>query len=473
MKEKLKIFGLLFVAGCSYAQTNGLSSDQNYIYTKNCLNEDCSRKTEAVQYSDGLGRLKQTISIKSSPTGKDVVVPVEYDQFGRQVKSYLPIPQSGTQNGSIYSNPKSNASQTYGSDPYFYSESVMENSPAAKLLSVTKPGADYHGHSINYGYEMNTATEVKKYTVTTSWVNGATDNAISLSGNYSAGQLIKTSVTDENGYITTEFKNGKGQTILVRKENTETYYVYNKYEQLAYVIPPLAVSQALTTTLLNELCYQYKYDSKGRQIEKKLPGKGWEYIVYDKQDRVLMTQDANMGASKQWLFTKYDKFSRAVYTGIFTSPYNYGSEGRQAEQNNANSTATAQNESRSANGFDATGVTAYYTNTVYPTAFTKILSVHYFDTYPAGSPERPSQIFSKSTIGDNMGTAVNTKNLPTASYVKNIEDDNWTKSYIWYDNKARAIGTHSIPKQNLYWILQGWYSKPGLLMQDYPQTRPK
>ncbi|WP_159102993.1 DUF6443 domain-containing protein [Flavobacterium sp. B17] len=444
MKNIFSLISLLLGIVVS-AQTTNLSTSENYIYTKSCLNEDCSKKAEAVQYSDGLGRLKQTISIKSSPTGKDMAVPVEYDLFGRQLCSYLPIPQPGTQNGAIYSNPKSNASQTYGSDPYFYSESVMENSPAAKLLSVTKPGTDYHGHSINYGYEMNTATEVKKYTVTnTSWVNSATDNAIALSGNYSAGQLVKTSVTDEDGHITTEFKNGKGQTILVRKENTETYYVYNKYGQLAYVIPPLAASQALSTTLLNDLCYQYRYDSKGRQVEKKLPGKGWEYIVYDKQDRVLMTQDANMGASKQWLFTKYDKFGRAVYTGIFTSSYNYGSEGRQAEQNNANSAATAQNESRSTKGFDATGVTAYYTNTVYPTAFTKILSVHYFDTYPAGSPERPSQIFSNSTIGDNMGAAINTKNLPTASYVKNIEDDNWTKTYIWYDNKARAIGTHSI-----------------------------
>ena len=33
---------------------------------------------------------------------------------------------------------------------------------------------------------------------------------------------------------------------------------------------------------------------------------------------------------------------------------------------------------------------------------------------------------------------------PTASYVKNIEDDNWTKNYTWYDTKGRPIGSHSI-----------------------------
>ncbi|RYF09372.1 MAG: hypothetical protein EOO40_07015, partial [Deltaproteobacteria bacterium] len=43
-----------------------------------------------------------------------------------------------------------------------------------------------------------------------------------------------------------------------------------------------------------------------------------------------------------------------------------------------------------------------------------------------------------------MVNAVNTKNLPTASYVKNIEDDSWTKNYTWYDMKGRAIGSHSV-----------------------------
>lgn len=33
--------------------------------------------------------------------------------------------------------------------------------------------------------------------------------------------------------------------------------------------------------------------------------------------------------------------------------------------------------------------------------------------------------------------------MPTASYVKNIENDSWTKNYTWYDTKGRAIGTYS------------------------------
>ncbi|WBV61114.1 RHS repeat-associated core domain-containing protein [Chryseobacterium camelliae] len=290
---------------------------------------------------------------------------------------------------------------------------------------------------------MNASGEVKKYTVTTSWQNGATAETMSQDGTFAAGQLVKNSVTDEDGNTTSEFKNGKGQTLMVRKGNTETYYVYNKYDHLAFVIPPLASTAALDQTALNTLCYQYKYDSKSRQIAKKLPGKDWEYFVYDKMSRIVMSQDANMGASKQWLFTKYDQFGRVVYTGIYTGSQYYGNAGRETEQNTMNA-VTVQTESRNAGGFNASGLTAYYTNTVYPTSFTKILSINYYDTYPTGSVARPSQVFGKNTIGDDLSQNINTKNLPTASYVKNIEDDSWTKNYIWYDEKARAIGTHSV-----------------------------
>jgi hypothetical protein len=37
-----------------------------------------------------------------------------------------------------------------------------------------------------------------------------------------------------------------------------------------------------------------------------------------------------------------------------------------------------------------------------------------------------------------------TKGLPVMSFVKNIEDDNWTKNYTYYDQKVRVIGSHSI-----------------------------
>lgn len=106
--------------------------------------------------------------------------------------------------------------------------------------------------------------------------------------------------------------------MLSASEQVDTYYVYNDYGQLAFVLPPNTLHKTITDDLLNDLCYQYRYDARGRQVEKKLPGKGWEYFVYDKQDRIVAVQDANLREKGQWGYTKYDQFGRVVITGIST-----------------------------------------------------------------------------------------------------------------------------------------------------------
>ncbi len=72
---------------------------------------------------------------------------------------------------------------------------------------------------------------------------------------------------------------------------------------------------SIDASVLDDLGYQYHYDHRNRLIEKKIPGKDWEYIVYDKLDRTVATQDALLRANDHWLFTKYDAFGRVVYTG--------------------------------------------------------------------------------------------------------------------------------------------------------------
>ncbi|WP_164975882.1 MULTISPECIES: hypothetical protein, partial [unclassified Chryseobacterium] len=79
---------------------------------------------------------------------------------------------------------------------------------------------------------------------------------------------------------------------------------------------PTAVQQPITDVLLDDLCYQYRYDGRGRLVEKKLPGKGWEYMVYDKADRLVFSQDAKMRPTDKWLFTKYDVLGRVIITGV-------------------------------------------------------------------------------------------------------------------------------------------------------------
>ncbi|MCX8532085.1 DUF6443 domain-containing protein [Chryseobacterium luquanense] len=443
MKKIIIPICTLFVAGISHAQT--LNTDQNYVYSKTYLEYNgttISKTAETVQYLDGLGRAKQLINIKASPLGRDVVSHIVYDQYGRQTLEYLPVPQSGTMNGAFISSPLTNATQNdiYGSEK-IYAEKILENSPLNRVLEQKQVGNAWSNKPVKFEYNANADGEVKKYTATFNESNF--ESSISLSGNYVANKLYKTIVIDEDLNKTIEFKNGQGQTILVRKmldgtNSVDTYYVYNNYSQLAYVIPPLAVAaNALNAATLNNLCYQYKYDNKNRVVEKKLPGKGWEYMVYDKADRLIATQDANLRPDSKWLVTKYDKFGRVIYTGIMPLP-GQTREGLQAITNNYVIT-----ENRSAQGFTMSGMQVYYTNDLYSQIET-ILSINYYDTYPIGTPGFTPTLSGNTVITDDFTQNISTKSLPVASFVKNIEDNNWTKNFTWYDNKGRAIASHSI-----------------------------
>ena len=442
MKKILIPVGAIFIAGFSQAQ---LTNTENYVYTKTYLNyngTNATKTSETVQYFDGLGRPKQVVNIKASPQQKDVVTHIEYDAFGRQVKDFLPVPQSNTLNGGIVTNPLANATQPgiYGSEKIF-TQKVLENSPLDRIQQQIQVGNDWSNKPVTFDYDANIAGEVIKFSTATVWENGATKSTVSNSGSYGTAQLYKNTVTDEDGNKTIEFKNGEGQVLLVRKvlsasENADTYYVYNEYNQLAFVIPPLASIATLDDPTLNNLCYQYRYDGRNRLVEKRLPGKGWEYMVYDNADRLIMTHDANLASQNKWLITKYDQLGRVAYTGIIQGG------NRLSMQNQAGGYVIT--ESRNSTGFTRNGMQIYYTNGWFLDIET-ILSVNYYDTYPTGTPTIPTQILGQMVLTqDSQNSSISTKSLPTASYVKNIEDDRWTKNYTWYDQKARPIGSHSV-----------------------------
>ncbi|WEK70991.1 MAG: DUF6443 domain-containing protein [Candidatus Chryseobacterium colombiense] len=444
MKKLIIPISALFVAGVVRAQTLNLSTTENYVYSKTYLTDPTGtapKASENVQYLDGLGRPKQIINIKASPLQRDIVSHIVYDQYGRQAVDYLPVPQSATANGAIITNPLANAVNTPLGNEIIFAKKEFEASPLDRVLEQKQVGAAWADKPVKLGYSANTDGEVKKYTATFDAASFTASITLSATP-YGAGQLYKNTVTDEDGNKTIEFKNGQGQTVLVRKMlsatvSADTYYVYNDYDQLAYVIPPLAVAaNAVDSITLDNLCYQYKYDQKNRLAEKKLPGKGWEYMVYDKADRLIMTRDANLNAQGKWLITKYDQLGRPVYTGIIAG----GS--RETMQSQAANLVIA--ESRSGSGFTKSGMQVYYTN-AYFTDIETVLSINYYDTYPAATPAfTPAIPGQAAVLTDTMSAVLNTKGLPLASYVKNIEDDSWTKSYSYYDTRARVIATHSV-----------------------------
>lgn len=459
MKKILIICCAIFTVGSQvlHSQNTVPSNNQNYIYHKKYLDYNAnglpSKTSETIQYLDGLGRPKQVVNVKASPLQKDVVTHIEYDAFGRQVYDYLPVPQPNTANGAIVDNPLVNATQPtiYGSEK-IYSEKIFESSPLDRILEQKQVGNAWNDKPIKFKYSANITGEAIRYRTITVWENGTTKSTVINGGTYGVGKLYKKIISDEDDNKIIEFKNGQGQILLERKvlsttENADTYYVYNEYDQLVVVIPPKAVreledqgfaeDEEIYSSVLNNLCYQYKYDGRNRLVEKKFPAKGWEHMVYDKLDRLVAIQDANQRLSNKWLFTKYDQFGRILYTGI-----SIDNGDRNAVQTWINN--MYGNNTETSGSYTQSDLQIHYANTAYPQNIESILAVNYYDAYLTGDPF-PTLVYDQVVLPSNVQQyGVSTKGLPVSHFVKNIEDNGWTKTYLYYDLRGRQIREYSI-----------------------------
>ena len=442
-------------------------------------------------YYDGLGRPMQIVNQNSSPDdSKNIVTHIEYEKNIGQTKEYLPFLTTGYTTATS-SGPFPFVTTTYKSDfvndakpqtlsfyeayngwtPNPYSESRKEASPRQRVVETGFPGepwaasmpASYEAsgwsasdwelsyseenrNTVRSSYNLNTANEVKRYTVTTAFTDGIYKNNISENGFYPENSITKTIVKNENwkyadakNNTSEEFKDSRGNLILKRTYNNgnahDTYYVYNDWDLLAYVIPPMANGSVLGDHL-DKWCYRYNYDAKKRLVEKKLPQKDWEYIVYDKSDRVVMTGPVYNPfgeGDKGWLITKYDGFGRSIYTGYYA-----GSTFSSAERNSL-SLGNFTIESKSGSNTMIDGITTNYTNTSFPTSF-KLLSVNYYDDYnypnaPTSFPTIENQTVNTAVKGQLTGSWM--RFLTTAlSTVGNL-------SYNFYDDKYRIIRSYS------------------------------
>lgn len=203
------------------------------------------------------------------------------------------------------------------------------------MLEQGAPGANYQlsaGHTQKVDYGTNVASEVRLWTVT---ANGATGTTF-----YQPGTLYKTVSKDENHRAVTdgklgtveEFKDLEGRVVLKKTYNDAglalyTYYVYDDFGNLRYVLPPGVNETGLNTfssfteadDMFKKMIYGYHYDGRNRVVEKKIPSKDLEYLVYNKLDQLVLSQDGLQRATGKWLFTKYDAFGRLVMTGLYTN----------------------------------------------------------------------------------------------------------------------------------------------------------
>jgi len=63
--------------------------------------------------------------------------------------------------------------------------------------------------------------------------------------------------------------------------------------------------------------FHYRYDGRGRQMAKQVPGTdGDTLVVFDQLDRPVLSQDASQRRRREWSWTKYDALGRVVLSGL-------------------------------------------------------------------------------------------------------------------------------------------------------------
>ncbi|MEX0275087.1 MAG: DUF6443 domain-containing protein, partial [Flavobacteriaceae bacterium] len=459
---------------------------------------------QEITYFDGLGRPIQQLGIDQSPGKNDIVTHLEYDDYGRMEKEYLPFHTTDGTIGSFRPGAKAAIEAYYDVSKYEntlnpYSQKLFETSPLNRVEKQAAPGNDWaltagDDRSIEFDYLTNTHDpanptdssndNVKMFRVSTVASGNTYDATLEFGTDgtntieyYTQGELYKNITKDENhtgtskNHTTEEFTDKQGRVVLKRTYadmdldedgiieagETEllhdTYYVYDDFGNLSYVLPPkMDASTASLTNLnanLNELGYQYVYDHRNRLVEKRIPGKGWEYIVYNTLNQPIMTQDANQAAKspKEWLFTKYDAFGRVAYTGKATD-----NQQRHEIQADVDAETGDAWVVQSSNSIDIGGLStlhyndeAYPRTTVTPTVLTEVLTVNYYDDYvdkPAGAPAS-IVLLGSATNETNSGSV---KGLATVSRVKVLDvtgSNVWINTLTYYDDKGRPVYVYS------------------------------
>ncbi len=347
---------------------------QNYIHIRSMLNSGGTEYIDNIRYLDGLGRPKQTVQRKTGPNWEDIVDFQEYDELGRKSNTWLPGAVSNN-NGAFVSDPRQKIKDSYDGDKNPYTKTVYEVSPSNRIIEQYGPGQDWHTgkKSIAISYLTNDKSDslICKYY----FVSG---NNLVKNNNYVESQLYITRTSDEDGNATFEFKDKLGQTILTRQRNNkinhDTYYVYDVFGDLRYVLPPLASDELTTdhldyntsTPAIDRYGYYYLYDQRRRCVTKKLPGCEPTHYMYDYADQLIFSQDGEQRKKNEWFFSIPDVLGRIAITGICKSPIVYHNEVAKAIY--APHHSGFLSSFYSIDGIDFEGTT-------------KILTVSYYDNY--------------------------------------------------------------------------------------------
>ncbi|SEN74560.1 pre-peptidase C-terminal domain-containing protein [bacterium A37T11] len=467
------------------------------VETDKLENLTADKMQRNIQYFDSFGNPSVNVQLDFSPLGGDLVTLQENDGFSRKSNSWLPVAINTS--GGLYPAPqliktKAKATTLYGSDQRPYSQTVYDDSPLDLVVEQYGPGNDWYTNSRSVKTDRMANFGSSGVLACAQYVLNGTSAVPTFKKNgfYADYELYVTRTTDEDNNISYEFKDKAGRMVLSRKISGsvpyDTYYIYDNYGNLSFVLPPLA-ADALTATnttwkestaAVENYAYIYHYDTYNRCIWKKLPGCEAVYYVYDKADRLIYTQDGEQRAktTPEWTFTIPDAFGRTALTGKCTNNLAYQAN----PLANVLVKASYAGGTNAMKGYTVSGVTLagpqlltvnYYdgytfvnTNGIAGDAEVDIVLHAYEDAYvaatasitlqngfhvPVGSNFRA--VITGASAGDTSGTnfgipSQNVKGLLTGTLTAQLNANGtigstYLYSVLYYDNRGRLIQTNS------------------------------
>ena len=421
-------------------QVSAQSLSNNYVQTRTYREAgNASKCMEQIQYFDDLGREEQLVLKQFAPNGQDLVSGIQYDGYGRKWREFIPVQSTGSTGSYVSGLSEQTAKFTGDASPY--KEIGYEASPLERVLSETGAGAAWHsaGKKKCSDYLVNDASvngllSARHYAISSDY--SITQGSPSV---YAAGELLVSLSVGEDNDSTLTFTDKQQHTVLVRQRNKgvshDTYYVYNDYGLLCYVLPS-QLDGRIDATSLGGYAYSYKYDDRDRCIEKKLPGCEPVFLVYDRADRLALEQNGVQKGKKRWTVYKYDVLGRLLYS---------------FEHTDATPVATLRERLKNIcveerdSGTDNLGI-GYTNTTVAWGTDLQLILVNYYDDYKflasLGSTESTSLAYlAKSGYGTRSDYADGLQ-TGTRSYLLD-GSGKYTASAMYYDQKGRLVQHHS------------------------------
>jgi RHS repeat-associated protein len=490
------------------------------------VSTDVKEAKMGTQYFDGMGRPLQTVikqgsletnfsALTSTANAYDLINMNVYDEAGRERYKYHPTPANGAlgnlsiRDGLFKLTPfqqQNNFLNLYhlnNQDELVTTNSVTENwaygktnyeaSPLNRPVEIFSPGISWVGSenvnnpvenkSLKLKYWFNTdLDEVRIWDITDGAIGAF--STYNSPGAYLPGQLYKNVTEDEHGNQIIEFKDKTGLSILKKVQLTAlkddgsgrghngwlcTYYIYDDLSRLRSVMQPEGVkslnngSWTMTANILQEQVFRYEYDSDNRIVIKKVPGAGEVYMVYDKNDRLVMTQDANMRIGlARWLITKYDDLNRPSETGIWNDNTAFVTHLESAAESDEMYPITT-------NGYEQLSVNYYdsydWANS-YATGFKNydVAGLSSYGLFPSNTTHPYPQPLpvSKSIVlkGKVTGGRIKILNSSPAKFITNI---------IFYDDYGRVIQSRTINETEGIDVLStqySWNAMPLITVQE-------